>query len=188
LNLVYRKPGSAAEETRQVDPYHLANVNGDWYLFAFDHLRRAIRTFVPSRIRSATPTGRRFQKPRRFLLERQLRDSFGIFSTEGEYNVRIRFDREIADYIREKRWHASQEQEELPDGSLELRLRLGSLVEIQRWILGWGGRAQALAPGELVEGVQRAARELLQRHASLTPEAAGSPPSETPQGDSPTAG
>jgi predicted DNA-binding transcriptional regulator YafY len=35
-----------------VDPYHLANINGEWFLFAYDHARKDIRTFVPARIQS----------------------------------------------------------------------------------------------------------------------------------------
>src|SRR5271154_3371291 len=35
LELNYRKPGQPAEP-RLVDAYHLANINGEWYLFAFD--------------------------------------------------------------------------------------------------------------------------------------------------------
>ena len=46
LELAYRKPGQREAETRVVDPYHLANINGEWFLFAFDHLRKDIRTFV----------------------------------------------------------------------------------------------------------------------------------------------
>lgn len=166
LRLAYRKPGTRVAEERVVDPYHLANVNGDWYLFAFDHLRQAIRTFVPTRITSAELTGESFPKPARFALEKQLRDSFGVFSRDGDYRVVLRFDDPVADYIREKRWHPSQELEELSGGGIELRLRLGSLVEVQRWILGWGGHVRVLAPPELVAGVRDAARSLLERHAT----------------------
>lgn len=164
LRLSYRKPGSRTPEARVVDPLHLANVNGDWYLFGFDHLRQAIRTFVPARIQSVEPTGRTFRRPTRFALHRELRDSFGVFSREGDYRVVIRFDEAVADYIREKRWHPSQELVELPAGGLELRLRLGSLVEIQRWILGWAGNAVAVEPPELVAGIARAADQLLRHH------------------------
>src|SRR4029077_5844891 len=62
LELAYRKPGSKQTEPRVVDPYHLANINGEWFLFAFDHLRRDIRTFVPARIHSAQPTGQTFTR------------------------------------------------------------------------------------------------------------------------------
>jgi predicted DNA-binding transcriptional regulator YafY len=164
LRLGYRKPGARATEERTVDPYHLANVNGDWYLFAFDHLRQAIRTFVPTRIQSAEPTGKSFQRPARFALEKQLRDSFGVHSREGDFEVVLRFDEAVADYLREKRWHPSQKNTELPGGTLELRLRLGSLVEVQRWVLGWGGHVEVIAPPELVDGLRRAARQILDRH------------------------
>lgn len=167
LRLLYRKPGAREVEPRVVDPYQLANVNGDWYLFAYDHLRKAIRTFVPARVLEATPTGATFKRPDRFVLERQLRDSFGIFSSDGRFEVRIRFDETVADYIREKRWHPSQRLTDLPDGGLELRLSLGSLVEIQRWVLGWGGHAVALEPPELVEQVRQAAVRILERGQDL---------------------
>src|SRR5271169_4646943 len=49
LELHYRKPGQPAEK-RLVDAYHLANINGEWYLFAYDHARKDLRTFVPARI------------------------------------------------------------------------------------------------------------------------------------------
>lgn len=164
LTIAYRKPGSKAVESRTVDPYHLANVNGDWYLFAFDHWRGALRTFSPTRIQSVEATGKTFRRPAKFELEKQLRDSFGIFSKEGDFEVVIRFDESVADYIREKRWHPSQRLVELPGGGLELQLKLGSLVEVQRWILGWGGHAVAVAPQGLVDGIRQAAAALAGKH------------------------
>ncbi|MBK9139740.1 MAG: WYL domain-containing protein [Verrucomicrobia bacterium] len=161
LEMVYRKPGEARAETRTVDPYHLANVNGEWYLFAYDHLRRDLRTFVPARIQSVKPTGQTFTRPTGFSVDRQLRGSFGIHSAEGRFEVVVRFAPEVADFIREKRWHASQQLRELRNGGVELRLKLSSLVEIQRWILGWGGRAVVLRPPELVAAVRDAAQAIL---------------------------
>ncbi len=156
LLLKYRKPGSATAESRAVDPYHLANVNGDWYLFAHCHLRRDLRTFAPGRIQSATPNGARFQRPKDFSIETALRDSFGVHSGKAEHTVVIRFDEMVADYIREKKWHASQRLKALPKGGVELTLRLSSLVEVQRWILSWAGNAEVMEPEELKESVRAA--------------------------------
>src|SRR6202034_559565 len=61
LELSYRKPGRREPETRLVDPYHLANINGEWYLFAYDHARKDIRKFVPSRMLDIKPTGKTFE-------------------------------------------------------------------------------------------------------------------------------
>ena len=161
LTLVYRKPGQRETDKRVIDPYHLANINGEWFLFAYDHSRQDIRTFAPARIQSLEPTGKRFVRPQKFSLERRLRDSFGVHSGQGEFEVVIRFDELIADYIREKKWHASQELRELKGGGVELRLRLSSLGEIERWILSWGGNAVPLKPPALVEAVKKAARKIL---------------------------
>ncbi len=163
LELTYRKPGRKETEPRVVDPYQLANVNGEWFLFGYCHLRNDIRTFAPARILQAKTTGNMFVRPQKFSLERRLRDSFGVMTGAGEFDVAIRFDELVADYIREKRWHPSQQLIEAEDGGVELRLKLSSLVEIQRWILGWGGHAVPLAPGELVECINASARTILQR-------------------------
>ena len=161
LQLTYRKPGSKQTETRVVDPYHLANINGEWFLFGFDHLRKDIRTFVPSRVQSAEPTGKTFPRPEKFSVEKMLRDSFGVRSGAGDYSVIIRFDPVAADFIREKRWHPSQKLLELRDGGVEIQLKLSSLGEIQRWVLGWGGSATVVAPDELIKSVREAANRIL---------------------------
>jgi predicted DNA-binding transcriptional regulator YafY len=163
LELLYRKAGSQQSEPRLVDPYHLANINGEWYLFAWDHARQDIRTFVPARVQSVKQTGKTFPRPEKFSLEKRLRDSFGVHSGEGEYDVVLRFAPRVADYIREKKWHPSQRLRELKGGGLELRLKLSSLVEIERWILSWGGDATVVKPGELADAVRQAARKILAR-------------------------
>lgn len=164
IALTYRKPGQQQTEVRIVDPYHLANINGEWFLFAFDHLRNDLRTFVPARIQAIKPTGKSFVRPQKFSLEKRLRDSFGVHSGQGSHEVVIRFNEFAADYIREKRWHPSQELRELKEGGLELRLKLSSLGEIQRWVLGWAGNAVVLRPPELAASVRQSAEQILRSH------------------------
>ena len=161
LELAYRKPGGKQTEPRLVDPYHLANINGEWFLFAWDHARKDIRTFVPARVQAAKQTGRTFERPQKFSLEKRLRDSFGVHSGEGEFDVVLRFNARVADYIHEKKWHESQQLRDLKNGEVELRLRLSSLVEIERWVLSWGGDAVVVKPRELAESVATSARAIL---------------------------
>jgi predicted DNA-binding transcriptional regulator YafY len=161
LELAYRKPGQGQPEKRLVDPYHLANINGEWFLFAHDHARKDIRTFVPARIQSVKPTGKAFERSPKFSLEKRLQDSFGVHSGKGNYEVVIRFHARVADYIREKKWHESQRLRELKGGGVELRMRLSSLVEVERWILSWGGDARVIKPRELTEAIKQAARMIL---------------------------
>jgi proteasome accessory factor B len=165
LQLTYRKPGRRETELRVVDPYHLANINGEWFLFAWCHLRRDIRTFVPARIQAVAMTGKTFVRPQKFSLEKRLRDSFGVQSGQGQFSVVIRFNEMVSDYIREKKWHETQELRELPDGGVELRMKLSSLAEVERWILSWAGNARVIKPPELAESVQQSARNILRNFA-----------------------
>jgi len=148
-------------EKRLVDPYHLANINGEWFLFAYDHLRKDIRTFVPARVKALRPTGFTFAKPRKFSLDRRLRGSFGVHSGQGDYKVVLQFNAKVADYVREKKWHESQKLRELSGGAVELAFALSSLAEVERWVLGWGGDATVVGPPDLARAVRAAAEKIL---------------------------
>ena len=165
LEIVYRKPGAAAGETRVIDPYQIANINGEWFLFAFDHLRKDLRTFAPSRIQAVTRTGKTFTRPKRFSIDHRLRDSFGVLSGKETHNVKIQFNAFAAEFIREKRWHASQVIKPLPNGGVEISLKLSSLIEVQRWVLGWGGNAVGVEPRELVEVIRGEAARISAAYA-----------------------
>ena len=161
VEITYRKPGQKRPEIRLVDPYHLANINGEWFLFAFDHLRKDIRTFVPGRITNARLTREVFERPEKFSVEKTLRDSFGVHSGKSVFDVVIHFDTTVADYIREKRWHPSQKLRPLRGGGVALQMQISSLAEVERWILSWSGHAVPVAPAELVASVTRAAQQTL---------------------------
>jgi predicted DNA-binding transcriptional regulator YafY len=161
LELTYRKPGQRETELRVVDPYHLANINGEWFLFAWCHLRKDIRTFVPARIKAVASTGKTFVRPQKFSLEKRLRDSFGVRSGNEQFDVVIRFNEIVADYIREKKWHDSQQLKEIKQGGVELRMKLSSLAEVERWALSWGGNAVVVSPPELAKAVKSAAQRIL---------------------------
>lgn len=166
LEITYRKAGNREGEARVVDPYHLANINGEWFLFAFDHLRKDIRTFAPARIQSIKATGKTFARSQKFSLEQRLRDSFGVHSGEGDFEIVLRFAARVADYVREKKWHESQQLRELKNGDLELSLKLSSLREIQRWVLSWGGDVKVLKPRELIESVRATVKQTLSFYES----------------------
>jgi predicted DNA-binding transcriptional regulator YafY len=67
----------------------------------------------------------------------------------------IRFDAHQARYIRERRWHETQQIEERDDGGLILRFSSGSLSEVMRWVMQYGSHAEVIAPEELRQAVAR---------------------------------
>ena len=119
---------------------------------------------MPPRISGIETTGKTFARPTKFSLEKRLHDSFGVVSGQGEFEVVIRFDEFAAGYIREKRWHPSQQLRDLKDGSAELTMKLSSLAEVQRWVLSWGGHAKAVSPKELTASVREAGEKIAALH------------------------
>jgi proteasome accessory factor B len=107
-----------------------------------------------------------FSRPADFSPEKFFANALSVLGGTGDFRVVIRFQREVAERIREREWHESQEMIELPDGGLELRLRLGALTEIEQWILGWGATAEVVGPPELREAIRRTASALARRYAS----------------------
>jgi len=49
---------------------------------------------------------------------------------------------------------------------VELTLKLSSLVEIERWVLGWGGDATVIKPPELRAAIRETARQILKQDKS----------------------
>ena len=140
---------------RDVDPYHLTQIEQDWYLIGHCHLRREVRMFSTVRVRAVQETGESFDRPESFRLEEYLGDSFRAIRGNGQqHEVLLRFTAEAAGRVTEKLWHRSQEAESLPDGRLLVGFRVSDLREIKRWVLWWGADCEVLGPGELRDGVE----------------------------------
>lgn len=166
IEFEYRKLESERHERRTVRPYHLASVENQWYLFAFDIDRKQLRTFALPRMRSVSVTKRGFRRPANFSVSELLSQSFGVFSSTGKHRVKIWFDPFAARLVAERTWHASQRIKNSADGSAIMELELGSLEEIQRWILSWGSHARAIAPALLVDRIRKCVAEIAARYAS----------------------
>ena len=168
LEFEYRKLNSTVFETRKVQPYHLACVDNQWYLFAWDMARKSVRTFVLNRMRRARIGKDRFVRPKNFSITRLLEGSFGVHSGTEKIRINLRFDSFATQLVREKIWHQSQKLVQRKDGGVDLEMTLGSLVEVERWILSWGRHATVLAPKALRDSVRNHLLSALKSHDSYS--------------------
>jgi predicted DNA-binding transcriptional regulator YafY len=158
----YLKPGAEAPERRRVQPYHVACIDGQWYLFGQDLVREGIRTFALTRMRALRILGKPFRRPLGFSIDSLLAASFGVFHGGKPQAVRLRFSRAVARFVMERRWHASQKDAALKGGGCELAMKVVDSPELRRWILSWGAEVEVLAPATLREEV-RGAIEVMRR-------------------------
>ncbi|NLT71368.1 MAG: WYL domain-containing protein [Verrucomicrobiaceae bacterium] len=155
LKFDYRKIDGEEWEPRRLQPYHLTEFDGGWYLIGYDPDRKARRTFALQRIRRVRPLKSRFLRPTDFSLKDHLGGSFGVWhspAAEGMHQrIRLRFTGWAARLVSERRWHPSQqiEWQGKQADELVMTLELSSFEEIRRWILSWGTQVEVLSPPEL---------------------------------------
>lgn len=160
----YRKPHDATAALRTVHPLHLARLDHQWTLIAFDGEQGGIRKFLLGRMEGLKLLPETFEPPAGFDPIRYLAGSIGRFTGEDSHEVAIRFDAFAAPFVREQTWRPDHRLEPLPDDGLVLHLRLNNLVDIQRYVLSWGGHAEALEPAELRRSVADALEEARARY------------------------
>ncbi len=138
----------------KVDPYHLIGYKGDWYLIGYNHGLKTFRTYALSRMEKIRITDETFTR-KNFDLSRHFNQNFGIFNSSERFKVRMLFNRDIAEFIKQKVWHPSQKIIQHSDKSIELILEVNNFIEIKNWILSWGSKVKVLEPEELVEEIRR---------------------------------
>jgi predicted DNA-binding transcriptional regulator YafY len=159
LRMRYYSLNRGEETERDVDPYHVTYFGGALYLVGHCHLRRDVRVFAVDRIRALTTLSTTFNPPADFDVDAYLRGAWGIVRGD-QIAIRAVFSAAVAPYVRGRLWHSSQELRELPDGRLEVRLRVADTLEVRRWLQGFGAEVEVLAPPSLREAIRREAEQV----------------------------
>lgn len=154
VSISHEKPGSEIKEKRRIDPYHVLNYQGEWYVIGYCHRQKDIRTFALSRISIVETDGNSFTVPDDFDFKQTTRNSFGVQWSKNEFAVKIWFSPQAAPYIKERQWQADQQITENEDSSIIMNFTVSHLLEVKRWILSWGNQARVLAPQHLAEEVK----------------------------------
>lgn len=149
--ITYQSARSTEPLTYDVYPYGLVWHRGSLYLVAQSRQHGdEIRIFKVDRLSQVNVEQLKFQRPEDFDLRTYLRNTLGIFHQDGlPQRVVLRFAPDVARYVEEHCWHASQRLTRLPDGWLRVEFELSSLEEVKTWVLSFGAKAVAEQPEEL---------------------------------------
>ena len=77
--------------------------------------------------------------------------------------VHARFDAAMADTIKDRTWHESQEITPRPDGSFDLSLNVALSRELKAWIRSFVPRVVVIKPPSLKDDIERDLKEALSR-------------------------
>jgi predicted DNA-binding transcriptional regulator YafY len=150
VQIVYRSMNTGSASERVVDPYHMVNLHGEWYVLAWCHQARDIRQFAVAQIQRAVGLTQRFEIREDFDAAKLLARTFQRQVTgERLYHVRLRFTASVAETVFSRQWHQEQRARRLRNGDVELSFSTKGLFEVSRWVLSWGVACTVLAPTEL---------------------------------------
>lgn len=145
--------GNATPRTLDIEPLIVNVAKGDPYLLAYSLKDNEQRTYKLSRIQRLEAT----RDPATHLPAeppaRAFQHSVKIWNGKPTL-VQVRLDSSVAWLAHEYPLIAEQTVEPVADGSVTVSARVAGTVEAMRWVLGWGGAAEALSPPELREATQ----------------------------------
>jgi predicted DNA-binding transcriptional regulator YafY len=153
VKMQYYSVHSQQKKTYTLHPYRLMYFRGGLYLFAFVEEYQQIRTFAVERIETIEKLRDSFEKPPDFSVESYLESAFGLVKEEP-FDVEIIFNKDIAEYVRSRVWHPSQQVREIGGGRISMKMHVGGEFELGSWILSFGSSAVIVSPERLRRRVE----------------------------------
>lgn len=147
----YFSLSSAREKDYAIEPYRLVYSQGGLYLIAFVPEYSAMRTFAVERIRGLSVSEERFTPTA--LPDNAFAHSIGVNEGAPEH-IEIAFEPHIAPYVRERRWHPSQQNTESGGGGLLVALDVCNDWALRSWILSFGPLARVVSPPSLAAQIR----------------------------------
>src|SRR5438093_10631962 len=163
VKMQYFSVHSQQKKTYTIHPYRLMYFKGGLYLFAYVEEYKQIRTFAVERIESIEKTKDEFDKPPDFSVESYLESAFGVVK-EDPFDVEIIFNADIAEYVRSRVWHPSQQVREIGGGRINMKLHVGGEFELGSWILSFGPSAVVVSPERLRRRVEAELKKALDNY------------------------
>ncbi|MBI1731693.1 MAG: WYL domain-containing protein [Gammaproteobacteria bacterium] len=167
LHIFYR--GRARDEfsERDVSPQRLVYYRDNWYLDAWCHWRRGLRSFSVDRMEPRYVSEDPAREVDEESLEAHYTAAYGIFAGPADKTAILRFSSKAAKWVADEHWHSKQAGKMLPSGEYELRVPYGNPTELIMDILKYGERVEVMAPAALRREVARRLREAAEGYRSV---------------------
>ena len=165
VEIIYNARHSKELTKRIIDPYVVVLYEGIWILVGYCHLRKTIRSFALDRIMEIKERNLYFSTQPDFDLKAYLSTPWGIVDGK-EARIKVRFKKEISDYIlRKDKWHSSEKRTILPNGDVELSFTVAGVDEIKRWIYSWLPHAEVIRPRWLRKQIKKELSAAISSHS-----------------------
>lgn len=148
---------------RWISPQRMVYYRDNWYLDAWCHLRKDLRSFSLDRTHIICP-GDKAKDIKEEKLNAHFGDAYGIFAGKATNKAVIRFSGKAARWVADEHWHSKQETRLLPDGGWELTIPYSDPRELVMDILKYGPEAEVISPVPLRNLVQEKLKAALTQY------------------------
>ncbi len=166
LKILFNPRDGKAEEWRSISPQRLTLYRDNWYLEAWCHTRKALRSFSVERIAETQPSTKAARRISDKGLNVHFAPSYGIFAGAPIAIARLKFSPKQAQWIAYERWHANQIGITLSDGSHQLDVPYSNEIELMMDILKYGAEVEVISPENLRLNVKIALKTALEKYVN----------------------
>jgi predicted DNA-binding transcriptional regulator YafY len=129
---------------------------GSWHLIAFCTLKKELRDFALSRIRTIETSSQTIRLPSRLPSVRDyISKNFGLMTGGESIEICLKFAPEVSQWVSEQVWFSGQEVSVNADGSVCLRFPVADFREVRREVLKYGASVEVLSPEKLREEIKK---------------------------------
>jgi predicted DNA-binding transcriptional regulator YafY len=166
LQLSYYSKGKNELTERAVSPQRLIFYRDNWYLDAYCHLRKGLRSFAMDGIRTAHVLEDKATEVSEKELHENFAESYGIFSGKATQRAKLRFTPEKARWVSAETWHGQQVSSFDKDGNYVLEFDYNQDPELVMEIMKHGDGVEVIGPASLKSKVRAELEKALKKYAS----------------------
>ena len=166
LHLSYYSKGKDELTERAVSPQRLIFYRDNWYLDAYCHFRKGLRSFAMDGIRTAHVLEDKATEVAEKELHENFAESYGIFSGKATQRAKLRFTPEKARWVSAETWHGQQVSSFDKDGNYILEFDYNQDPELVMEIMKHGDGVEVMGPASLKSKVRAELEKALKKYAS----------------------
>ena len=166
LHLSYYSKGKDELTERAVSPQRLIFYRDNWYLDAYCHFRKGLRSFAMDGIRTAHVLEDKATEVAEKELHENFAESYGIFSGKATQRAKLRFTPEKARWVSAETWHGQQVSSFDKAGNYTLEFDYNQDPELVMEIMKHGDGVEVIGPASLKSKVKAELEKALKKYAS----------------------
>lgn len=165
LKLQHWHRGRNETTAREISPQRLVFYRGNWYLDAWCHLRKDLRSFAVETLSDVALLDKPAKEVAARVLDSRVQNGYGIFGGERSQWAQLKFTPARARWVASEQWHPDQRGMVLPDGSFQLEVPYSIETELVMDILRHMPEVEVIGPPALRKKVHDKLATALAVHA-----------------------